>query len=102
MGPSPPRHVHAAEDETSAVLSGRHRLWIEGEGEGFEVGPGEAAFVPRGADHTFRIVGEETGRHPVLLTPGGVEGFFAEMPRGAATASPRTWRPSARWRRATR
>ena len=79
-GSGPPRHVHAAEDETFVVLSGQHRVWVEG--ETFEVGPGEAVFVPRGANHTFQILGGEPGRHLVILTPGGFEGFFVEMARG--------------------
>ena len=49
------------------------------EGKTFLRGPGEAAFVPRGKEHTFQVIGEKPCRHLVILTPGGFEGFFAEM-----------------------
>lgn len=38
--------------------------------------------MPRGAPHTFRVVGDRPSRHLVILTPGGFEGFFAEMAEG--------------------
>ena len=80
LGSGPPRHVHHAEDETFVMLSGTCRLWIAGEGR--LVGPGESVFIPRGTEHTFQVVGTEPSRHLVILTPGGFEGFFAEMAAG--------------------
>jgi hypothetical protein len=41
----------------------------------------ETAFVPRGVEHTFRVLSE--ARMLTILTPGGFEGFFAEMAAGA-------------------
>lgn len=79
-GSGPPRHVHEAEDEVFVVLSGRCEFWLAG--KSFIRGPGEAAFIPRGVEHTFRIPGTEPCRHLVILTPGGFENFFAEMSRG--------------------
>lgn len=79
-GSGPPRHVHMAEDEIFVLLSGRCRFWMEG--EEFTRGPGETVFVPRGREHTFRVVGSEPSRHLVILTPGGFEGFFADMAAG--------------------
>ncbi|TNC71637.1 cupin domain-containing protein [Rubellimicrobium roseum] len=75
----PPRHVHAAEDECFVVLTGEVEFWVAG--AIFRKGPGEAAFIPRGTEHTYRSVTES--RHLVILTPGGFEGFFAEMARNA-------------------
>ncbi len=40
---------------------------------------GESVFIPRGREHTFRVIGDQPCRHLVILTPGGFEGFFAEM-----------------------
>ena len=77
----PPRHVHEAEDESFVVLSGEIIVWIAGETR--RVGPGEAAFIPRGTEHTFQVVGDKPCRHLVILTPGGFEGFFADMAAGA-------------------
>jgi quercetin dioxygenase-like cupin family protein len=79
-GIGPPRHVHANEDETFVVITGSCKVWIEG-GEKL-VGPGESAFIPRGKEHTFKVVGSEPSRHLVILTPGGFEGFFTDMAAG--------------------
>lgn len=80
MGSGPPRHVHEQEDETFVMISGTCKVWIEG--EEVIVGPGESVFIPRGTNHTFKVIGEEPSRHLVILTPGGFEGFFAEMAEG--------------------
>jgi quercetin dioxygenase-like cupin family protein len=79
-GSGPPRHVHADADETFVVLSGRCEFWMAG--KTFARGPGETAFIPRGTEHTFRVLGDVESRHLVILTPGGFEGFFAEMAKG--------------------
>ena len=76
----PPRHVHDAEDETFVILSGEVELWLAG--ETFTRGPGETAFIPRGAEHTFRVISDHPCRHLVILTPGGFDTFFAEMAEG--------------------
>ena len=79
VGSGPPRHVHHQEDECFVVLTGELEFWLDG--ETFTRGPGETAFVPRGKEHTFRVIGEVPSRHLVILTPGGFEGFFHEMAR---------------------
>ena len=76
----PPRHVHEREDEIFVVLSGEIEWWMEGERG--TTGPGETLFVPRGREHTFRVLGDLPCRHLVILTPGGFEGFFADMAAG--------------------
>jgi len=76
----PPRHIHHEEDETFVVLSGEIEVWLAG--ATIIVGPGESAFVPRGTEHTFRVIGDRPCRHLVILTPGGFEGFFADMAAG--------------------
>lgn len=80
IGSGPPRHVHEAEDETFVLISGSCEFWYEG--ETFVRGPGASVFIPRGKEHTFRVVGDEPSRHLVILTPGGFEGFFAAMAEG--------------------
>lgn len=79
-GSGPPRHVHDREDEAFVILAGRYQVWMEG--ETIERGPGDAVFVPRGAEHTFRVIGDEPGHHIIILTPGGFEGFFEDMAKG--------------------
>lgn len=78
-GSGPPRHIHHNADETFVLLTGDCTFWLEG--HTFHRGPGETVFVPRGAEHTFRVASDVPCRHLVILTPGGFEGFFAEMAR---------------------
>ncbi|MFD1342644.1 cupin domain-containing protein [Litorisediminicola beolgyonensis] len=73
----PPRHIHHDADEVFVILSGECEFWLAG--ETFYRGPGETAFIPRGVEHTFRVVGDAPCRHLLILTPGGFEGFFYEM-----------------------
>lgn len=73
----PPRHIHHDADEAFVVLSGEAEFWLEG--ERFTAGPGETAFIPRGKEHTFRVISDHPCRHLIILTPGGFEGFFVEM-----------------------
>jgi quercetin dioxygenase-like cupin family protein len=82
-GSGPPRHVHHAEDETFILLSGECEFWLEG--ETFRRGPGETVFVPRGREHTFRVIGDRPCRHLVILTPGGFEAFLEAMAAGNFT-----------------
>jgi quercetin dioxygenase-like cupin family protein len=79
-GSGPPRHVHEREDETFVVLSGECEFWLEG--DTFTRGAGESTFIARGREHTFRVVGNQPSRHLLILTPGGFEGFFADMAEG--------------------
>lgn len=79
-GGSPPRHIHQDADEAFVILGGEVEFWLAG--ERFARGPGQTAFVPRGTEHTFRVLGTQPSRHLAILTPGGFEGFFADMARG--------------------
>lgn len=73
----PPRHIHHDADETFVMLTGDTLFWLEG--AQFNRGPGETMFVPRGKEHTFRVLSDTPSRHLTILTPGGFEGFFREM-----------------------
>jgi quercetin dioxygenase-like cupin family protein len=74
-GGGPPPHYHLLEDEAFHVLEGRVAfLW---DGEWHEVGPGGAAFMPRGVVHTFKNVGDQPSRMLISTTPSGFEKFFA-------------------------
>ncbi|MFW8635698.1 cupin domain-containing protein [Cribrihabitans pelagius] len=79
-GSGPPRHIHQREDEALVMLSGTCKVWIAGR-EAI-AGPGESVFIPRGTEHSFKVAGSAPSRHLVILTPGGFEGFFAEMAAG--------------------
>lgn len=75
----PPRHIHHDADEVFVLLSGDVEFWLEG--ETFTRGPGQTVFIPRGKQHTFRVVSDQPSRHIIILTPGGFEQFFEDMAR---------------------
>ncbi|OIQ28886.1 MAG: cupin [Alphaproteobacteria bacterium MedPE-SWcel] len=79
-GSGPARHIHHDADETFVILTGDAEFWLAG--ERFVRGPAQTVFIPRGTEHTFRILSDTPCRHLVILTPGGFEGFFAEMAEG--------------------
>lgn len=73
----PPLHGHDDADETFYILEGE-AVFVAGETMRV-VGPGDTVFVPQGVEHTFRITSADGGRHPVVLTPGGFQGFFGAV-----------------------
>jgi quercetin dioxygenase-like cupin family protein len=76
-GSGPPPHRHTKEDEIFTVLEGEYELLSEGQWHRAPVG--EIFFAPRGKVHTFRNVGETTGRIAVFVSPAGLEHFFAKL-----------------------
>ena len=76
-GYGPPRHIHNREDETFHIQAGQVEFWVNGQTSIFDTG--SVVFVPRGTEHTFRVVGDQPARMLTVMTPGGFEGFFAEV-----------------------
>jgi mannose-6-phosphate isomerase-like protein (cupin superfamily) len=72
-----PAHVHAREDELFVSLGGDHIVEIGAEEH--RIGPGESVFAPRGVPHSQRRVVPGEGRLLVVVSPGGLEGFFREL-----------------------
>lgn len=73
----PPMHVHDDADETFYVLEGRTVFVVSGEKVVVEAGG--AAYVPRGAEHTYRVLEEDGGTQLTIMSPGGFEHFFAAV-----------------------
>lgn len=73
----PPLHIHQHEDETFYILEGE--LVVQINAEQLPVSAGCSVFLPRGVPHTFINTGTTTARVLVMLTPGGLERFFAEV-----------------------
>ena len=71
---SPPLHTHP-QDESYIVLDGE--LTIHAGERRFTLRAGEAAAVPIGVAHTFRV-DSDTARVLVLSTPAGLERFVRE------------------------
>jgi mannose-6-phosphate isomerase-like protein (cupin superfamily) len=72
-----PRHVHEREDELFYALEGEHVIEVGGEER--RIGPGEAAFGPRGVPHAQRRVVPGEGRLLIVTVPGGFDGFFRDL-----------------------
>jgi quercetin dioxygenase-like cupin family protein len=80
-GDMPPLHVHEREDEVFYVLEGRFSVHVPGESR--ELGPGEAAFAPRGTPHAYRVE-SATARWLAIATPAGFDDFVREAGEPAA------------------
>lgn len=72
----PPAHIHTNEDEVIIVLEGE--VEFETADSRFTRGPMGVAFLPRGKTHSFRT-GPRGAKCLTILTPGGFEGFFADV-----------------------
>jgi hypothetical protein len=44
-----------------------------------EGGVGTVAYIPRGLPHTWRVIGEDTGKMFIVFSPAGMERFFERM-----------------------
>lgn len=73
-GTGPPPHWHENDDEWFHVLEGRVSFLIDGAWN--EVGSGATAYVPKGAVHSFKNVGETPLRMMISTSPAGFETFF--------------------------
>jgi quercetin dioxygenase-like cupin family protein len=83
----PPRHRHPQQDEWFYVTAG-HYLVVVGD-ERFELGPGDAAFGPRGIPHTWAYRGGEPGRIVLVVSPAGqLEDFLRALSTLHAFAPP--------------
>ena len=76
-GGGTPPHIHHREDESFHVLEGT--LTISVGGNTIVASRGDFAFLPRGVAHSFKNTGDVNAKALVLTTPGGLEGFFAEV-----------------------
>ena len=71
-----PNHTHLKEDEAYYILEGEFEIYDTTNGNTLTVGPGSYVYVPKGVNHGFKCIGSETGRMLLIITPGGLEGFF--------------------------
>ena len=81
---SPPPHIHREREECIHVLDGRFTFTL-GQDE-IEAAPGTWVFVPRGVRHGFTA--SPDARALILVTPAGLEDFFAELGQGLAAGTP--------------
>lgn len=72
-----PPHVHTCEDELSIVLDGT--LGVRVEDEDYALGVGSFIFKPRGIPHAVWNPGDAPNRCIEIISPGGLEHYFAEL-----------------------
>jgi len=82
----PPPHVHTREDEAFYVLEGTFEFMLGGETIRAEAG--FSVLAPRLVPHTWRNVGETTGRLLTVISPSGFERYLAEAGTPADPALP--------------
>jgi quercetin dioxygenase-like cupin family protein len=76
-GGGPPPHVHRREDEAFYVLEGE--LAFQADGRDIAVTSGTWVTLAKGSLHTFRNAGTATAKMLIVVTPAGLERFFAEV-----------------------
>jgi quercetin dioxygenase-like cupin family protein len=79
-GGGPPLHTHPS-TETFTIQEGEFEFFGLDEGAPYTIRatPGDTVFMPSGAAHTYKAVGDTAGRAMLVFTPGTeMEGFFAE------------------------
>jgi len=59
-GGGPPPHIHHREDETFQILEGDYEFMVGG--KTILAKQGTTLFAPRGVAHTYRYVGNSTGK----------------------------------------
>ncbi len=75
-------HIQHREDECFYVLEGEYEFLVEG--RTLRMPAGSLLYVPKGNLHTYKNVGEGTGRMLVTQTPGGLhERFFEDLGKPA-------------------
>jgi quercetin dioxygenase-like cupin family protein len=81
-GGGPPPHVHRREDEAFYVLDGS--LTFQADGRDLPASSGAWVTLPKGSLHTFKNTGTAAARMLILVSPSGLEKFFAEVGQEAA------------------
>ena len=73
-GPGP--HIHHREDESFHILQGT--LTVQVGGKTIVASPGDFVYLPRGVEHCFKNTGGIDAKFLAVVTPAGLENFFAE------------------------
>ncbi len=77
-GVGPGRHVHRKQDETFIFLEGTFDVEIDG--QLFRMNEGDTAFIPKGAIHAWKNVGNKQGRLRYIFSPAlNIEEMFRDI-----------------------
>lgn len=82
-GEGPPDHFHRSQEEFIFILEGTYSVTIDGRSD--TVGPGAMLFIPRGAVHSFKNVGDTVGRM-LDCANGGQDAYFREVSQSVKSA----------------
>lgn len=83
--PAPPLHLHRRIDEGFYVLEGRLGLMVEDEQT--EHQSGGFVLIRHGQRHTFWNAGDQPAVFLALISPPGLEAYFAELAHGLPRAT---------------
>lgn len=86
-GEGPPPHLHRSFDEYFFVTEGTIALIVDGKES--RIVPGNLAFTPRGAIHSFKNIGPSTASVLEWTVPGGNEPYFRAVSEMGATIDPK-------------
>jgi len=75
-GEGVPIHTHLKEDEAYYLLDGEWEVYDVDNNETLVMGPDTYIYVPMGLNHGFKNISDKPARLVLLITPGGLEGFF--------------------------
>src|SRR5262249_46990337 len=76
-GGGPPPHIHSREDEAFYVLEGE--VAFHADGKDIQAAAGTWVTLAKGSLHTFRNTGATAAKMLIVVTPSGLEKFFAEV-----------------------
>ena len=85
LGEVAPLHIHWREEETFYVQHGT--LTIQVGDKMLQAKPGDCVYLPRGVMHSFKNTGNGEAKFLMVVTPAGLENFFAEAFQPAADHS---------------
>jgi catechol-2,3-dioxygenase/mannose-6-phosphate isomerase-like protein (cupin superfamily) len=74
-GGGPPPHIHRREEETFYVQQGT--LTVQVGDKTLQASPGDCVYLPRGIMHCFKNTGNVDAKFLAVVTPAGLESFFA-------------------------
>jgi quercetin dioxygenase-like cupin family protein len=81
QGMEPPAHTHTFEDESFQLLEGE-MIFTAGDKQ-YLLRAGEFLHLPKGVQHTFRVI-SPTAKVLIHLVPAGLEAMFLELSQPAA------------------
>jgi quercetin dioxygenase-like cupin family protein len=71
-----PNHIHLVEDEFYYTIDGQWEIYDLTNDVTQVIGPDTYVYIPKGILHGFKNISDQKARMILVITPGGLEGFF--------------------------